>query len=264
MNKVRDRDPRGNMSFVKRHWLCATVLGALLCVLLGAFLVSSQPVEPKTVYLLPKPNLERAEILKRVFQPKRHPYVTRASNQAPVQNTGEETSESFSSESSSQDVEFDDADLEALLLGFEDETAEEKRDFPPVPDGYPFTPVWLTIPRYQKGDKPEHELIGRVLIKLRNQGERGFIDGAFRDNDGKVYPIYPDVMYIGWEEKVINDGDGSPKRVRYIANVLGTNAIEFDPMDFITDEWEYKYPEIRFVPFDDAGYDPYTFLTEDD
>ena len=73
MNKVRDRDPRGNMSFVKRHWLCATVLGALLCVLLGAFLVSSQPVEPKTVYLLPKPNPVRAELLARALQPEGTP-----------------------------------------------------------------------------------------------------------------------------------------------------------------------------------------------
>ena len=37
---------------------------------------ASVPVEPKTVYLLPKPNPARAEILARALQPKRHAYAS--------------------------------------------------------------------------------------------------------------------------------------------------------------------------------------------
>lgn len=155
----------------------------------------------------------------------------------------------------------------ALLFIFgcgEDETAEEKRDFPPVPEGFPsdLTPVWLTLPGYQKGDMPEHELIYRVLIKLWNQGERGFINGAFIY--GKVYPLYPDVVYVKWGYAVTHDEGGNPTPYRYIATSMGTHARDFTTEDFVTGDWETKYPGTKFVAYDDAGYDPYTFLTDDD
>ena len=59
------------MSFVKKRWLVPTALVAALCISLGTVLIirASAPVEPKTVYLLPKPNPERAEILARALQP---------------------------------------------------------------------------------------------------------------------------------------------------------------------------------------------------
>ena len=257
------------MSSVKKRRLCIIALVVAVCVSLGAVLMirASAPVEPKTVYLLPKPNPARAEILARALQPKRHAYATRVSDAAQAQDTREEGSESSSSESLSHDAEFDDAELESYLLGLEDETAEEKRDFPSVPDGYLVDnplPVWLKCPGYQKGDMPEHELIGRVLIKLWNQGHRGFQGGALRDNNSKVYPLYPDVLYVKWAEKVINFEDGSSMPIRYIATSMGTHVREFEPLDFITGEWETKYPGTRFVAYDDAGYYPYSFLTEND
>ena len=162
----------------------------------------------------------------------------------------------------------------AILLssGCADETLnnpiadEEKRDFPPVPEGFPsdLTPVWLTLPGYQKGDMPEHELIYRVLIKLWNQGERGFINGAFRHNDGKVYPLYPDVVYVKWGYSVTYDEGGNPTPYRYIVTSMGTHARDFNTEDFVTGDWETKYPGTKFVAYEDAGYDPYTFLTDDD
>ena len=258
------------MSFVKKRWLVLTALVAALCVSLGTILVirASAPVEPKTVYLLPKPNPARAEILARALQPRRHAYATRASDEAHARDTREGSSESSSSESLSHDAEFDDAELESYLLGLEDETAEEKRDFPPVPEGFPsnLTPVWLTLSGYQKGDMPEHELMYRVLIKLWNQGERGFINGAFRYNDGKVYPLYPDVVYVKWGYAVTHDEGGNPTPYRYIATSMGTHARDFNfaTEDFVTGEWETMYPGTKFVSYDDAGYDPYTFLTDDD
>ena len=194
MYSKRDRDSQGNTSFIKRHWLHAAILGVLVCVSLSLFLAwrASRPVEPKTVYVLPEPNPKRAEILKRISRPASHLYGTRASDEAREQDTGVETLESGNSEPSSYDDEFDDAEYEAFLLELEEYAAEEKREFPPVPEGFPsnLTPVWLSLPGYQKGDMPEHELMYRVLIKLWNQGERGFINGAFRYNNGKVYPLY--------------------------------------------------------------------------
>ena len=258
------------MSSVKKRRLCIIALVLAVCVSLGTVLMirASAPVEPKTVYLLPKPNPERAEILKRALQPKRHAYVTRASDSALAQDTREERSESSSSDSSSHDAEFDDAEFESYLLGLEDDIAEEKRDFPPVPEGFPsdLTPVWLTLPGYHKGDMPEHESIYRVLIKLWNQGEHGFINGAFRYNNGKVYPLYPDVVYVKWGYAVAHDEAGNPTPYRYIATSMGTHPREFNftPEDFVTGDWETMYPGTKFVSYDDAGYDPFTFLTDQD
>ena len=256
------------MSSVKKRRLCIIALAVAVCVSVGTVLMirASAPVEPKTIYLLPKPNPARAEILARALQPKRHAYATKASDEAQAQDTREERSESSSSEPLSHDAE--DAEFESYLLGLEDETAEEKRDFPSVPEGFPsdLTPVWLTLPGYQKGDMPEHESIYRVLIKLWNQGERGFINGAFRNNDGKVYPLYPDVVYVKWGYAVTHDEGGNPTPYRYIATSMGTHARDFNftTEDFVTGDWETMYPDTKFVSYDDAGYDPYTFLTDDD
>ena len=258
------------MSSVKKRRLCIVALVAAVCVSLGTVLMirANQPVERKTVYLMPKPNPKRAEILKRALQPKRHAYATRASDSAQAHDTREERSESLNSESSSRDAEFDDAEFESFLLGLEDEIVEERRDFPLVPEGFPsdLTPVWLTLPGYQKGDMPEHESIYRVLIKLWNQGDHGFINGAFRDNDGKVYPLYPDVVYVKWGYAVTHDEGGNPTPYRYIATSMGTHARDFNftAEDFVTGDLETMYPGTKFVAYDDAGYDPYTFLTNDD
>ena len=111
---------------------------------------------------------------------------------------------------------------------------------------------------------PEHELICRVLIKLWNQGERGFIDGAFGHNDGKVYPIYPDVLYVQWADEIIDNGDGNVVTFRMIVSSLGSQARPFDTDDFITGEWKNKYPGVKFVDYADAGYYPDTFLAEED
>ena len=256
MNSERGRDPREDMSFLKRRLLFASVgLVVLLCVALGTFLVwrANQPVEPKTVYLMPEPNPERAEILKRAMQPPISAYSSKASNENTA--TEDTTAESFKTDSgeySSEESEFEDEDLEAVLAQLDEESAEEKGDFPPVPTDYPFTPVWLGIPGYKKGDKPEHELIARVLIKLWNQGERDFRDGVFDHNRNKVYPLYPDVVYIELDE------DGTVATSSWMA------GISFDANDFATGEWKTKYPGIKFVEYDDAGYDPYTFLADDD
>ena len=145
-----------DMSFLKRHWLYASGgLFLLLCIVLGAILVwrANQPVEPKTIYALPEPNPERAEILKRALQPPKTVYATttEAYEGATTGSTTDESLETDSAEFSREEGEFEDDDLESMLAQLDEETAEEKGEFPPVPEGYPFTPVWIKRPGYQKG-----------------------------------------------------------------------------------------------------------------
>ena len=255
------------MSSVKKRRLCIIALVAAVCVSLGTVLMirASAPVESKTVYLLPEPNPARAEILKRALQPPKRAYTSKASNKAvTTKDTTDENLEVDSGESSSQESDFEDEDLESMLAALDEETVERNSDFPPVPDDFPFTPVWLRRPGYKKGDMPNHELIYRVLIKLWNQGDRGFQDGIFSNADAKVYPIYPDVLYVQWDDTEVTDEWGNSRNVRYIVTSTGTHKRDFELEDFITGAWRTKYPDTKIVAYDDAGYDPYTFLTEDD
>lgn len=137
-------------------------------------------------------------------------------------------------------------------------------DFPEVPADFPenLTPVWVEFPNYQKGDMHDHEIIYRVLIKLWNQGEHGFVNGVFRDNNRRVYPLYPDVVYVRWEEKVV-DGPQGPITVRRPRNILGTHR-SFTPEEIFSGRIEELYPDVNFVDIDTAGYDPETFITNDE
>lgn len=166
-------------------------------------------------------------------------------------------------------VPMDDTDDMALVDVFlPDETMEEENtegNFPEVPSDFPenLTPVWLDFPHYQKGDMYDHEMIYRVLIKLWNQGERGFVNGVFRDSNSKVYPLYPDVLYVRWDEEEIGGPDGT-RTVRVPKSILGTHDRAFTPEEMLSGKIEELYPNIKFIETETAGYDPETFLTDNE
>ena len=117
-----------------------------------------------------------------------------------------------------------DDELDALLQEL-DESPVEKGDFPEVPDGFPsdLTPVWIEFPDYQKGDMYEHEMLYRVLIKLWNQGDYDFVNGVYQHDNGRVYPLYHDVVYVEWSDEAIDGPDGEIE-FRFIKSHLGTHA----------------------------------------
>ncbi len=259
------------MSVLKRRWLYASVgLVVLLCVALGVFLVwhANQPVEPETVYLMPEPNPERAEILKRVTQRPRQVYAPKASDDGATDAQTDETPDATYGESSSQGNDFEEENLESVLAELDEEPPAEKSDFPPIPEGYLDDnpkPVWLDIPGYREGDMVNHENIARVLIKLWNQGERGFRGGFMNGSNNRVYPLYSDVLYVEWADRVIDNQDGNPPvTLRSIAASAGTEDRDFEVEDFTVGGWESKFPGLKFVEFKDAGYNPATFLSDED
>ena len=121
----------------------------------------------------------------------------------------------------------------------------------------------LRVPGYQKGDSYRHELIYRVLIKLWNQGDRDFVNGIYSHDYNKVYPLYPDVMYVEWEEEEVAGPDG-PLTIQVISGGLGTETRFFTPTDFITGAWETKYPGVELIDMETAGIDPETFLSDNE
>ena len=144
-------------------------------------------------------------------------------------------------------VEFVDEDDEIV-----DETTGE---YPEVPPGYPFAVVWQASEEKKAQIPPDLfedlETLGRVMIKLWNEGDHGFI-GASMAN-GKVYPTYPDVAYVTWSETEKPDGT----IYEYISGVTAAN-------DTIADQiLNGETPSgIEIVDEDYAGIDPYEFLSQ--
>ena len=132
--------------------------------------------------------------------------------------------------------------------------------YPKVPQGFPehLMPIWTwSDERRQRvtGREIDFELMHRVLIKLYNDGDHGFRAVIRNDRNGKVYPLYDDVVYVKrWQEMRLPDGTVA----QYPAGQLTTKGF-ISPQDFV--ESGGKLPaHIEFIDRDTAGYDPYHFL----
>ena len=161
------------------------------------------------------------------------------------------------------------------------EPVKEEDDFPEVPEGYPadLKPVWLED--YFDEDRfADHVIMSRVLIELWNQGERGFVNVV---GDAiplrKVYPLYPDVVYVQWKDHEEPGPDG--ELLKYISFAIGTrDAVRFTSSVNRTDEFKHlteaemvemmagegaimaKYPGLKLVDYSKAGYKPKDVLVD--
>ncbi|MCE2416647.1 hypothetical protein J4G07_21945 [Candidatus Poribacteria bacterium] len=133
--------------------------------------------------------------------------------------------------------------------------------YPEVPADYPETlmPVWTWFEDerqlHETSRLEDFELMGRVLIKLWNQGDRDF-SGVIRDDEnGKVYPLYSDRAYVTWRE--LKDENGKVL-FRYAGNLRAGDG--FPHLSF-RDFMEGTIPPgIHFMEQESAGIDPYQFL----
>ena len=148
---------------------------------------------------------------------------------------------------------------------------EEGKDFAEVPEEFPVTPVWLKD-YFHERDFSNHVRLYRVLIELWNRGDRDFISGFSESKTGKVYPIYPDVVYLKWASYVREGPDGQSVEVPFIKRRLGaTSTVNqlvdsdgklFTEQEILSGAYKTKFPGIRFVDYHDAGYDPATVLND--
>ncbi|RKU07593.1 hypothetical protein C6503_24210 [Candidatus Poribacteria bacterium] len=129
--------------------------------------------------------------------------------------------------------------------------------YPEVPPDFPerFMPIWTWSDekRAKAGSSEiDFELMHRVLIKLWNQGDRSFIGVKRQDHDGKVYPIYRNVMYVvNWIER----RNGT---VRLPASFFGQSDEDISVVDIM--QYERIPTGITFIDAHTEGYDPYQFL----
>ncbi len=131
--------------------------------------------------------------------------------------------------------------------------------YPKVPVDYFSKPIWIHDPS-NINDFPDHalmniELIDRVLVKLWVQGDHAIIGGS--THNGKVYPHYPDVVYVGYKEKVTENGE----TYRFISSIKSSPLIRLDPVKALEGDIP---PHYRIVDLEKAGIDPYEFLNLDE
>jgi hypothetical protein len=101
-------------------------------------------------------------------------------------------------------------------------------------------------------------VLDKVLIKLWKQGNHRFISGVYEQSTGKVYPLYPNTIYVQWAEG-ITDETGVKKR--YASNVFGTGDVTLPPFATEAD----IPPGVRVIDLDSEegrGIHPYRFLAE--
>ena len=128
--------------------------------------------------------------------------------------------------------------------------------YPQVPDSFPNDVIWsdaLKNLRERLSDErlKDLELVHRVLIKLWNQGYRA--SSATMD-DGKMYPLFPNTVYVRWEEYVEDDGTIS----REAAHTRGPADIPDSVLDALEDG--IVPPGIKILDLDEDWIDPYEFL----
>lgn len=121
--------------------------------------------------------------------------------------------------------------------------------YPEVPADYPSRPPWERegYTTFSEDTQKGLELLGRVLIKLWQQGERGYLGGS--TSDGKVYPHYKNTAYVRYET--------TDSGRRSIARYKGDPAIRITPEQLRAGELP-SY--IRVLDIDAEGIEPYEFL----
>lgn len=126
--------------------------------------------------------------------------------------------------------------------------------YPDIPSDYPRQNIWAEL---EKGYKAgitgmSHELMHRVLIKLWNQGQKA--EGGILDSDnGRVYPMYKDTVYVNWSESENEDGS--------VETYLGRYRCHPSLKDYRDSVENGTQPSwIKVVAMEDGGVDPYSFL----
>ena len=131
----------------------------------------------------------------------------------------------------------------------------KKIERPQVPPDIPFAIVWLRPEKKAVSidELTERELLGLVLVKKWNEGDRDFVGVSMQD--GKVYLHYPDVVYVKWEDTQLPDGTIT-KYASLIYGPGGGSTISDQVREGILP------PGVQVLDLDSSGIDPYAYLLD--
>ena len=131
----------------------------------------------------------------------------------------------------------------------------KKIERPEVPPDIPFAIVWLRPEKKTVSidELTARELLGLVLVKKWNEGDRDFAGVSM--NDGKVYLHYPNVVYVKWEDTQLPDGTIT-KYASLIYGPGGDSTISDQVSEGILP------PGVQVLDMDASGIDPYVYLLD--
>lgn len=119
---------------------------------------------------------------------------------------------------------------------------------------YPEVPEGTLIGTFDETQSVQQELLGRVLVKLWNDGDR-HIGGWVSGETGKVYPYYHDVIYVKYETE-FNEIIG--KNETNITEATSSPLITPVVLDSIL---QGNIPTgYKLIDIDNTGINPYEFL----
>ena len=120
--------------------------------------------------------------------------------------------------------------------------------YPDIPPDYPRQNVWEELEKsyYDGYATIDHELIHRVLIKLWNQGKKTD-SGTLSDQNGRVYPLYKDTVYI--ERGEYEDGG--------VFSMLSHGSLG-QYREAVKEGTQPSW--IKVIPREEGGIEPYSFL----
>ena len=118
---------------------------------------------------------------------------------------------------------------------------------PEIPEGAPFAAFDETMSAQQ-------ELLYRVLVKLWNDGDRDIGGGFYDAAQGKVYPYYPNVIYVLYESEL-------NERTSEYETVIAQAGSSYDNFDAVQAVARGDVPSgYTLIDMKDAGINPYEYL----
>lgn len=135
--------------------------------------------------------------------------------------------------------------------------------YPEIPTGFPsnIKPIWtvsdetysLSQETYGSEGMRNLELLARVLIKLWNDGNTGFVGGSI-NADGYVYPSYRDTAYVEYNSFIKPNGDLQ----WYISNITGLGGkVDITTKMLLSGE----IPGVTLIEKRDGGINAYNYLS---
>jgi hypothetical protein len=122
---------------------------------------------------------------------------------------------------------------------------------PDIPPDFPRQTVWDTLENSSRATVG-HELINRVLIKYWNQGKKTGA-GVRSGENGRVYPLFKDTVYVRWKEDENEDGS----IYRYVSSYLCHRSLA-DYEESVENGTQPSW--LKVVLHEDGGVGPYSFL----
>ena len=175
-----------------------------------------------------------------------------------VSNTDSELKDS---ESKEDDVQSEHGHIHTHEDDEEEEIQESPFGFgvyPEIPKGFPVAASWnFPSDMFPSEIQRQGELVSRVLIKLYNEGDHGFIAGKW--HKGEVYPIYPNTFYVEVNENNI-EVEGKILRTENI-RILGPSGTR-DVQKRLEKAISVgqTLPGVRVRNMQEYGIDPYDYL----